>query len=132
MIRADRSSASTQEVAVYEDMSRACSATPRLWSLERPDRAIDHRCVPSLVTFFARYGTEVAASTEPTTWEPGDIVTWRLLSGVPHIGIAATRRAVGGDRYQIVRDIDAGPQIEDVPFAYEVTGHYRYEPTALT
>ena len=52
-------------------------------------------------------------------YRPGDIVTWRLASGVPHIGIVAGPR-------QVVHNIGYGARMEDVLFAYTLTGHYRY------
>ena len=59
-------------------------------------------------------------------YAPGDVVTWRLSSGVPHVGIVSNRRVAGTDRYLVVHNIGAGAQIEDVLFAFEVTGRYRW------
>ena len=56
---------------------------------------------------------------------PGDIVTWQLPSGVPHIGIVSDTPAEG-DRYQMIHNIGAGTQCEDCLFAFKITGHYRY------
>jgi len=100
-------------------MKRNFSKYPRNWGLRAPDRNIDHRRVPNLATFFKRRGLAVRGD-----YKPGDIVTWRLASGVPHIGIVSDVRA--GSRYQMVHNIGAGAQIEDVLFAYEITGHFRW------
>jgi uncharacterized protein YijF (DUF1287 family) len=59
-------------------------------------------------------------------YRPGDIVTWNLASGVPHIGIVSDVRQPGTDRHLVVHNIGGGAQIEDVLFAYDLTGHYRW------
>jgi len=53
-------------------------------------------------------------------------VTWRLASGVPHIGLVSNEPVPGTNRYNMVHNIGAGTQIEDVLFVYEITGHYRW------
>ncbi|MBI2567730.1 MAG: DUF1287 domain-containing protein [Candidatus Schekmanbacteria bacterium] len=130
VIRAYRELGIDLQVAVHEDMSGAFRAYPHLWGLAGPDRNIDHRRVPNLATFFSRHGEVVSLSAPAASWEPGDIVTWRLSSGVPHVGIVASRRSPGGDRHDVVHNVGAGPQTEDVLYSYEITGHYRYEPAA--
>ena len=124
VIRAFRHAGIDLQVLVHEDMKRSFAAYPRTWGLTRPDRNIDHRRVPNLATFFTRKGRKVAVSRNGADYKPGDIVTWRLASGVPHIGIVSDVKR--GERYLMVHNIGAGAQIEDVLFAYEVTGHYRW------
>ena len=119
VIRAFRRAGIDLQVLVHEDMKRNFSAYPKSWGLRAPDTNIDHRRVPNLATFFRRKGKAVTGD-----YKPGDIVTWKLSSGVPHIGIVSDVRR--GDRYLMVHNIGGGAQIEDVLFAYEVTGHYRW------
>ena len=119
VIRAFRRAGIDLQVLVHEDMKRNFGAYPRNWNLRAPDTNIDHRRVPNLATFFRRKGKAVTGA-----YKPGDIVTWRLSSGVPHIGIVSDVRR--GERYLMVHNIGGGAQIEDVLFAYEVTGHYRW------
>jgi uncharacterized protein len=119
VIRAFRRAGIDLQVLVHEDMKRNFGAYPRNWNLRAPDTNIDHRRVPNLATFFRRKGKAVTGD-----YKPGDIVTWRLSSGVPHIGIVSDVRR--GGRYLMVHNIGGGAQIEDVLFAYEVTGHYRW------
>ena len=114
---------------VHEDMRRAFDAYPKLWGLKSPDANIDHRRVPNLAAYFARHGTTLKASQDdPSLYAAGDIVTWRLSSGVPHIGIVSKRR-VGG-RPTVVHNIGLGTRDDDALFAFVVTGHYRYAPQA--
>ncbi len=127
VIRAYRGIGVDLQQRVHEDMRAAWAAYPKLWGLRSTDRNIDHRRVPNLATFFARHGRTLAVSqTDASIYAPGDIVTWRLASGVPHIGLVSAQRRNG--RPLIVHNIGAGAQREDMLFDYVVTGHYRYEP----
>lgn len=111
---------------VHEDMSAAFSAYPRNWGLTRPDSNIDHRRVPNLRTFFTRNGETLPVTDDPGDYRPGDLVTWMLARNLPHIGLVIDRRSTDGERPLIVHNVGAGPKIEDVLFAYRITGHYRY------
>lgn len=121
IIRAFRAAGVDLQVLVHRDMKANFAAYPRMWGLTRPDPNIDHRRVPNLATFFKRSGKSVRGD-----YRPGDIVTWRLASGVPHIGLVSNVPVGGTNRYKMVHNIGAGTQVEDVLFAYEATGHYRW------
>jgi hypothetical protein len=112
---------------VHEDMARNFSAYPqkKRWGARRPDPNIDHRRVPNLMVFFERKGETLAITDRGEDYSPGDLVTWELRSGVPHIGIVVDRNAPAG-HYMIVHNIGEGPKMEDVLFAFKITGHYRY------
>lgn len=118
------------QVALHEDMARSFDAYPKLWGRTAPDPNIDHRRVPNLFTFLRRHGTELPAGDDPETYAPGDLVTWRLPTGAPHIGIVSDRRA--GGRPLVVHNIGAGAAEEDVLFAFERTGHFRFLPDSET
>ncbi len=124
IVRAYRHAGVDLQVLVHEDMKRNFSAYPRHWGLRRPDTNIDHRRVPNLATFFKRNGTALPVTRKGSDYRPGDIVTWKLSSGVPHIGLVSDVRK--DDRWLVVHNIGSGAQIEDVLFAYELTGHYRF------
>lgn len=124
VIRAFRHAGIDLQVLVHEDMKRNFAAYPKNWGLRRPDTNIDHRRVPNLATFFKRKGRALPVTRRGADYKPGDIVTWRLSSGVPHIGVMSDVRR--GDRHLVVHNIGGGTQIEDVLFAYELTGHFRY------
>jgi len=121
VIRSFRNAGIDLQQLVHEDMQKHFAEYPHNWGLTRPDTNIDHRRVPNLATFFRRMGKSVTGD-----WKPGDVVAWRLPgSGLPHIGIISDRRAAS-DRYLVVHNIGGGAQIEDVLFAYTITGHYRW------
>ena len=121
VIRAFRGAGIDLQVLVHEDMKANFAAYPRNWGLRGTDTNIDHRRVPNLATFFRRRGRTLSLTRD---FKPGDIVTWRLASGVPHIGIVSDVKR--GERYLMVHNIGSGAQLEDVLFAYTVTGHFRW------
>lgn len=111
---------------VHEDMKRAFSAYPKLWGLSGTDRNIDHRRVPNLRTFFARRGAAQPISAKSTGYEPGDIVSQVLPNGLPHIGIVSDHMNDAGTAPLVIHNIGRGTLAEDVLFALEITGHYRF------
>lgn len=123
IIRSYRAVGIDLQVEVHEDISSAFAAYPKLWGLHRPDANIDHRRVPNLRTFFRRRGAELPPTSE---FAPGDVVTWKLASGLPHIGLVIDRRSSDGTRPLVVHNVGAGPKVEDALLRYEITGHYRY------
>ena len=100
-------------------------AYPQNWGLKRPDRNIDHRRVPNLMTWFKRQGLAQPISQQAADYRPGDIVTWDLGNGLTHIGIVSDRSTAQGVPL-ILHNIGRGTQEEDILFAFKVTGHYRF------
>jgi len=129
IVRAYRHAGIDLQVLVHQDMANAFDAYPRAWGLAHPDSSIDHRRVPNLATFLRRHGTVLPMTSRASDYRPGDIVTWRLPSGLPHIGLVSERPATAS-RYLVLHNIGAGARLEDILFAYRVTGHYRYDPAA--
>jgi uncharacterized protein YijF (DUF1287 family) len=112
---------------VHEDIVRDPSAYPlSRWKQTRPDRNIDHRRVPNLMSFFSRHGEELAPSRNAKDYLPGDLVAWDLGNGAVHIGMVVDQKALLSRRYMIVHNIGSGPKMEDVLFDWKVIGHYRY------
>src|SRR6266404_5969249 len=68
-------------------------------------------------------------SAYPARWGlkgPGDIITWDLGTGQDHVGMVVNVWYKPSQRYLIVHNIGAGTRMEDVLFAWRITGHYRY------
>lgn len=126
VIRSYRAAGIDLQREVHEDMKANFSAYPRQFGLARTDTNIDHRRVPNLMTFFARKGRSLPATSDAADYAPGDVITWELNGGLTHIGILTDRPAATPGRYLILHNIGAGPQLEDVLFAWKITGHYRY------
>jgi len=59
---------------------------------------------------------------------PGELLTWDLSRGLPHIGLVSDRKNAGGEHYLVIHNIGSGTQEEDVIGRFELTGHYRYHP----
>jgi uncharacterized protein len=111
---------------VHEDMRKAFSAYPKLWGLASTDRNIDHRRVPNLRTYFQRRGAAVTVSTSGADYKPGDIVSQILPDGRPHIGIVSGWVNDTGMAPLLIHNIGRGTLAEDILFALQITGHYRF------
>jgi uncharacterized protein YijF (DUF1287 family) len=128
IIRSYRAVGVDLQKEVHEDMLKNFASYPnkRRWLLGHPDSNIDHRRVPNLMVFFQRKGETLPITNHAEDYSPGDLVTWDLGSGVPHIGIVVDRMPNWGRRHMIVHNIGQGPKMEDVLFDWKITGHYRY------
>ena len=128
IIRSYRAVGVDLQKEVHEDMQRNFAAYPnqRRWLLAHPDANIDHRRVPNLMVFFQRKGEALPMTNRAGDYAPGDLVTWDLGGGVPHIGIVVDQKPPDSGRYMIVHNIGQGPKMEDVLFHWKITGHYRY------
>ncbi|TAH19636.1 MAG: DUF1287 domain-containing protein [Cytophagales bacterium] len=127
VIRAYRKLSIDLQKEVHQDMKANFGKYPKTWGMKRTDRNIDHRRVPNLMVFFARYGTVCPTSDNSEDYLAGDIVCWRLSSGLTHIGLVVDKKSADGKRNQIVHNIGQGQVIEDVLFSYKIIGHYRYK-----
>lgn len=123
VVRAFRALGVDLQKEVHEDMKKAFSAYPRHWGLRAPDSNIDHRRVPNLMKFFERKNRHLSLDG---TYQPGDVVAFRLPQGLYHIGIVAEDRVPGADRPYVIHNIGAGTRKEDVLRAFEIIGHYRW------
>jgi uncharacterized protein YijF (DUF1287 family) len=127
IVRAFRKGGIDLQKDVHEDMKDNFSAYPTRWGLKGVDANIDHRRVPNLQTYFSRKGKSLSTGGSSETFLPGDIITWDLgLGGPEHVGMVVNVWYKPERRYLIVHNIGAGTRMEDVLFAWKVTGHYRY------
>ena len=126
IIRAYRKLGIDLQKEVHEDMKKNFSKYPKKFGLKKPDTNIDHRRVPNLQVFFAKFGKSKPTDQNPASYVPGDIVTWLLPGNLTHIGIVVNKKSADGKRYLIVHNIGAGQVIEDCLFKFDITGHYQY------
>ncbi|WP_051885370.1 DUF1287 domain-containing protein [Lysobacter antibioticus] len=124
VIRALRTQGLDLQQAVHEDMRANFAAYPSNWRASATDRSIDHRRVPNLRRWFERQAWSLPVSDRAADYRPGDLVTWDLGRGVPHIGIVSDRKSYRG-RPLILHNIARGTQEDDLLFDYTITGHYR-------
>lgn len=127
VIRAYRKLGIDLQREVHEDMKPNFSAYPKKWGLRGTDRNIDHRRVPNLMRFFERKNASLPLTDNPANFLPGDVVSWDLKDGRPHIGIVVNRKSRCGTRYLIVHNVGGGQELDDCLFRYKMTGHYRYK-----
>lgn len=127
VIRAYRALGIDLQKEVHEDMVKNFSKYPKKWGLKRPDKNIDHRRVPNLQVFFAKFGKMKPITNDSKDYVPGDIVTWDLPKNLTHIGIVVNQKSADGKRYLISHNIGAGQVLQDCLFSWKITGHYQYQ-----
>jgi uncharacterized protein YijF (DUF1287 family) len=125
VIRAFRTLGIDLQRELHRDMNQHFAAYPKNWGLTKPDRNIDHRRVPNLATWLKRQGYDLPVSEDAAAYQPGDIVTWVLGGGQPHIGIVSDRRSEDGARPLVIHNIGWGAREGDALFQYRITGHFR-------
>jgi len=130
IIRTYRTIGADLQKLVHEDMAANFEAYPskRIWGLNRTDKNIDHRRVPNLQAFLSRQGEELVISSKASDYKAGNIVTWMLPGNLQHIGLITNKISALTGNPMVVHNIGAGPKLEDMLFAYKITGHYRYIP----
>ncbi|MDR3753544.1 MAG: DUF1287 domain-containing protein [Terracidiphilus sp.] len=127
---------------LHEDMMKHFDAYParKAWGQTRPDANIDHRRVLNLQTYFQRAGAQLWTATGPVPGDrfpqplsPGDILTWILNSGQPHIGMVVGVPPAGAANAHetsphVVHNIGRGA--EESPLSafwpHHAFGHYRW------
>ena len=125
IIRAYRLQNIDLQQLVNHDMKSNWSNYPKIWGLKSTDKNIDHRRVPNLEVFFARHG-QTLSITDKSSFQAGDVVTWRLPNGnLPHTGIVSDKAAADGTPL-IIHNIGRGTQEENILFTYPITKHFRY------
>lgn len=126
VIRAYRKVGIDLQKLVHQDMRGHFSTYPKIWGLKKPDSNIDHRRVPNLEVFFKRQGKALNLPQVSDSYQPGDIVSWRLDNGLAHIGIISDKKSMFGSRPLVIHNIGQGTQEEDVLFSWKIVGHYRW------
>jgi uncharacterized protein YijF (DUF1287 family) len=111
---------------VHLDMRQNFSKYPKIWGLRHPDKNIDHRRVPNLMTFLERKANSLPTTKIPADYKPGDIVTC-LVGNRPHIMIVSDSASENGTPL-IIHNIGSGAKEEQTLFSYNLTGHYRIKP----
>jgi len=127
IIRAYRKLGIDLQKEVHEDMISNFDKYPKNWGLNSTDTNIDHRRVPNLMTFFSQHGEVKSITSNPYDYLPGDIVTWDLGGGIPHIGIVINKKSSDNNRFLIVHNIGNGQEISDCLFSFKITGHYSFK-----
>ena len=127
VIRSYRSLGIDLQSMVHEDMRQAFSAYPsrKIYGLKKADPNIDHRRVVNLEAFFERVGAAIPLGSD---YQPGDVITWRLSGGEPHIGVVVNRRDPKTGNPMIVHNLGAGVRAEDLLDYAQPHGAYRFAP----
>lgn len=127
VVRAFRGAGIDLQELIHDDMKANFGVYPKLWRLTRTDKNIDHRRVPNHITFFGRFGQSLPLGTSGValkTWQPGDVVEWKLDDGRWHTGVISD--GVGPRGLPLV--VHNGWQCveQDALDAWKILGHFRY------
>ncbi|MCB9033725.1 MAG: DUF1287 domain-containing protein [Chitinophagales bacterium] len=125
VVRALRSIDVDLQQRIHEDMKKDFKAYPNLWNLTKPDKNIDHRRVPNINCYLERQGKLIKDFMNQSTYLPGDIVAWKMETGLHHIGVVVNTNANDGTPL-VAHNIGAGTKIQNVLFSWTIIGHYRW------
>ena len=125
VIRAYRKLGIDLQQLVHIDMLENFALYPSRWGLKQPDSNIDHRRVPNLMVYLARFGTRLPVTKDADDFKPGDLITNSPFGGT-HIAIVSNRKSMIADRFMVIQNAGAGPREDDQLFTYPMTGHYRF------
>ena len=123
LIRAFRNAGFDLQVLIHEDMGEVRYEG----SGGKRDRNIDHRRVRNQVQFFKRHALSLTLKTDKDSkkaWKPGDVVCWKLDSGLDHTGVISDKKNSHGLPY-VIHNIRQTAE-EDVLTKWKIVGHYRY------
>lgn len=127
VVRAYRGIGIDLQKLVHEDMTAHFDLYPKLWGLNAPDANIDHRCVPNLHVFFARFGQSLPISRRAADYRPGDILVTRPITR-PHISIVGNHRAwFGAGDLMVIQNMGFSVREDDDLLRFPITGHFRYQ-----
>ena len=127
VIRALRNAKVDLQQKIHEDMARNFALYPKRYGLKKPDTNIDHRRTANHLVFLKRHGKSLPLGTtdqDTATWQPGDLVYWKLPNGLGHCGVLSDRRNVGGLPF-VIHNLSQAKE-EDCLTAWQITGHFRY------
>ena len=122
VVRALRKAGVDLQVLIHRDMRANFKAYPQNWGLRGPDKNIDHRRVPNIVTYYQRQGRSLALPINKHRLKPGDLIAWMLPGNLPHIGVVSR---VQGDKVWLVHNIGLGAREEQVLEHWPITAHLR-------
>jgi uncharacterized protein YijF (DUF1287 family) len=120
IIRAYRSVNIDLQKLIHEDIVN----NPGVYNVKKVDSNIDHRRVPNMKRFLKRKGAQKSVTYNESDYLPGDIVFWNVAAG--HVGLVTDIKIPNTNRYLVVHNIGAGPQIEDFLFRAQIVDHYRW------
>ena len=127
IVRAFRSVDIDLQKEMHRDMKRNFRKYPKKWGLRRPDRNIDHRRVPNMEVYFKRKGYKIPVGKQGdfSSYQPGDLVVWRINNDLTHIGIVSDQKVPETSRYYIIHNPFQGVEISDWLGEFEIINHFR-------
>ncbi len=127
VVRSLRAAGVDLQQRIHEDMARRYDRYPHNWAVRHPDANIDHRRGANHIAYFRRHAKSLptdATGAGAATWQPGDIVYWKLGSSLDHCGVISDVRNPQGVPL-VIHNIGIARQ-EDCLTAWKIVAHFRY------
>lgn len=127
VVRAFRGAHIDLQQRIHADMKAHFAAYPNAWKLGHTDTNIDHRRVPNHLVFFKRFGQTLPVGTsgdDLQSWQPGDVVEWRLEGGRWHTGVISD--GVGERGLPLVVHNGWKCVEQDALDAWPIAAHFRF------
>jgi uncharacterized protein YijF (DUF1287 family) len=83
--------------------------------------------VKIILYFLIPHGATLTTRTDKENlkaWQPGDLVYWKLDSGLDHAGVVSDRKNANGIPL-VIHNISQTAE-QDVLTTWKIVGHYRY------
>ena len=130
VIRALRNAGYDLQSKIHQDIAAHWGLYPRYGGCPRPDPNIDQRRIPNQRVFFSRFGQSLPTDIKtPLSWQPGDIVEWKMPFGHDHTGVLSDHVDPQGFPL-VIHNMGSGPLEQDVLRSWTIVRHFRYPPIA--
>lgn len=127
VVRAFRGANIDLQQRIHDDMKAHFAVYPNQWKLGRTDTNIDHRRVPNHITFFKRFGESLPlglSGDDLKSWQPGDVVEWKLEGGRWHTGVVSD--GIGPRGLPLVIHNGWKCVEQDALDTWEIKAHFRF------
>lgn len=126
VVRSLRAAGIDLQRRIHEDMAAHYDRYPHNWAVKHPDPNIDHRRGANHIAYFRRHAKSLPTSVTGqaiTTWQPGDVVYWKLGNSLDHCGVISNVRNAEGLPL-VIHNIGVARQ-EDCLTAWKIVAHFR-------
>jgi hypothetical protein len=126
VVRSLRATGIDLQRKIHEDMVARYDLYPHHWDNRRPDKNIDHRRGANHIVYFRRHARALPTGTTGialSSWQPGDIVYWKLGNNLDHCGIISNVRNASGVPL-VIHNIGIARQ-EDCLTSWKIVAHFR-------
>jgi len=126
VVRSLRAAGIDLQRKIHEDMVADYDLYPHNWEIRHPDKNIDHRRGSNHIVYFRRHARSLPtgiSGDQLKSWQPGDIVYWKLGNNLDHCGVISNIRSESGLPL-VIHNIGEARQ-EDCLSTWKIAAHFR-------